>query len=123
MPNTIAQLDWLERHADFDHVFTVTPAGTIVDGPTGVYAPEYYDDTTADELRAAGWETASDGYTGRHGYNGPHMHASEYLGGRLARDILEDPGTYVVVVVNVLPDSEDEDPEPAGWAVLRRRES
>lgn len=106
------QLEALQRIAEFDHVFTVTPAGTVVDGPGGIYAPEYYVDTTADEL-APDWEALT-GYTGQHGYSGPHMHASEFIGGRLARDILETP------VVAVLPDDEDEDPEPAGWAVLRQ---
>ena len=109
----------LERIAEFGHVFTVTETGTVVHGPAGVYAPEYYDGTTSAELQRAGWEAMS-GYTGQYGYNGPHMHASEYLGGRLARDILETPGVYVVVVVDVLPDDSDPDPEPAGWAVLRQ---
>lgn len=113
------QLEELQRIAEFDHVFTVTPAGAVVDGPRGIYAPEYYDDTTAAELTGAGWEALT-GYTGQYGYSGPHMHASEFIGGRLARDILETPGAYVVVVVAVMPDTEDDDPEPAGWAVLRQ---
>jgi hypothetical protein len=165
MPDTMrATAEDLQRIAGFDHPFTVTAAGQLADAPAGIYAPEYYSDTDAEELAGAGWEALT-GYTGQYGYNGPHMHASEYLGGGLARDILATPGVYVVVVVNVLPDNvcvhcerelvqdsdgrwidpeatgddsvwretcdrhdtftaeheRDEDPEPAGWAVLRLR--
>jgi hypothetical protein len=80
------------------------------------------------------WEAFSVGYTGQHGYNGAVMHASEYLGGRLAEDILESPGTYVVCAVEVDCSDEDEtvcydtvedvrdygcDCAPAGWIVLK----
>jgi len=60
------------------------------------------------------------GYTGQYGYHGAVMHASEYIGGGLADDILSTPGTYVVVVVNVEDDEADEFAEPAGWAILRQ---
>jgi hypothetical protein len=63
------------------------------------------------------WEPLS-GYTGQYGYNGAVMHASEYLGGRLAADILDDPGVYVVVTVEVMPTDDEPEPFPAGWAVF-----
>lgn len=84
------------------------------------------------------WELLT-GYTGQYGYNGAVMHASEFIGGGLARDILATPGVYVAVVVECEPDDDDGDrwpgdspearqadyedgtwrPEPAGWAVAR----
>lgn len=79
------------------------------------------------------WEPMT-GYTGQYGYNGPHMHPSEYVGGALARDILDTPGLYVCVVVDYGPCADDADRsvEPCagcvsgsgcesavdGWAVL-----
>lgn len=41
-------------------------------------------------------------------------------GGRIVRDVLAEPGVYVLVVVEVLPEDDDDEPEPAGWAVLRQ---
>lgn len=96
------------RSVEFDSPFTVTPSGEIGPAPAGVYAPECYH-SEADDVDLAGageiWEPLT-GYTGQYGYRGAVMHASEYLGGGLARDILASPGVYVVVVVSVLPDSE-----------------
>lgn len=68
-----------------------------------------------DQADSEGWELLT-GYTGQYGYNGPVMHSSEYIGGRLARDILERPGIYVSVIVGLLDDE-----EPAGWAVCRKK--
>lgn len=83
------------------------------------HAPEvWHDDDTRDADAGEGWEFLT-GYTGQHGYRGPVMHASEFIGGRMADDILSTPGIYVAVVVGVLPDDADDDPEPAGWAVAR----
>ena len=50
------------------------------------------------------------------------MHPSEYLAGSLARDIIDNPGIYVLVEV------QDEDggyPEgdPIGWAILKQKDS
>jgi len=65
-----------------------------------------------------------DGFSGQYGYRGPIMHVSEYLGGGMADHVLETPGIYVVVVVEVLDDPDwdytNENPEPAGWALLYR---
>jgi hypothetical protein len=93
---------------------------------------------------SAGWTLLS-GFTGQDGYNGPVMHASEYVGGGLERHIRETPGYYVVLIVNALEhhvwqesrftstttcercgllplDADDmettcQSDEPAGWAV------
>lgn len=123
MPRTDTAADQL-RGVDFDHPFTVTAAGEITDAPAGVYAPECYHDESTDITLCGAentWEALT-GYTGQWSYSGAVMHSSEYLGGRIAADILETPGVYVVVVVSVLPEDDDPDPEPAGWAVLRMRE-
>jgi hypothetical protein len=109
----------LREIAEFDHPFIVSEDGTLSDAPDTHtnWAPEvYHSDTNDVDIMGEGWEALT-GYTGQYAYNGAVMHQSEYIGGGLADDILNTPGTYVVVVVNVL--TLDEDEEPAGWAVLR----
>lgn len=118
----------LREIAEFDRPFRVVAGNDYALHEPGLYAPEVYHvegeqhpkdvDVVSDE-----WSTFSVGYTGQYSYNGAVMHASEFLGGRLADDILAEPGIYVVTVVAVLPDDEDEDPEPAGWTVLRRKDT
>ncbi|WP_155981017.1 hypothetical protein [Nocardia sp. CNY236] len=44
------------------------------------------------------------------------MHATEFIGGRLAQDILSAPGLYAAVVVSPTDGSE----EPVGWAIAFR---
>ena len=139
----------LSAIADFDHPFTVSDNGTLSDAHD-VYAPEVHHsdvhDISIDSAGYAEWEALT-GYTGQYSYNGAVMHASEFLGGRLADDILATPGTYVVTVVSVHCVCEPHDThmswfgtalyceteqnaycnfectcdsdEPAGWAILR----
>jgi len=112
------------RRVEFDVPFTVGHSGNVYNPATrDVHAPSVWHDETDDiVIDGEGWEALT-GYTGQYSYNGAVMHASEQLSGRLADDILTTPGTYVLVVVEVLEDDgEDtgEYPEPAGWAVLRR---
>lgn len=140
---------------EFDHPIRVNPDGTIDPDPRKShpgtpYAPESVMQTRHDgqvddgdeeawieSIRRQGWEPER-GWTGQHGYRGPVMHASEYVGGGLEDHIRETPGLWVVVSVECLPDEdpdpddEDHDPadcetcerrdcgdfEPAGWAVL-----
>lgn len=74
-----------------------------------------------------GWELLS-GFTGQYGYNGPVMHASEFIGGGLERHILETPGYWVATVVE--SDCQYKEPncnedsgcncDPAGWAVAHK---
>jgi len=93
---------------DFDHVIQVHEDGTVTDGPSEVYAPDLYAETVSD-----GWELMN-GYSGQYGYSGPVMHPSEFIGGRMADDILTTPGVYVAVIAD--GDEEDSD----GWAVARK---
>jgi len=93
---------------DFDHVIMVKSDGTVTDDtPNAPYAPELYNEGIGGTGYAS-WELMT-GYTGQYGYHGPMMHASEYIGGRMARDILSTPGYYVSVYT---PDGES-------WAVAR----
>lgn len=116
------------RRVEFDCPFQVGHSGNIYPSVDGVYAPEVWHDEVSDvligeegwEVSEEGWEAFSTGYTGQHGYSGPVMHASEYIGGRLADDILTTPGVYVVCAVEVLPEDDDPEPFPAGWIVLRK---
>ena len=61
-----------------------------------------------------GWELLK-GLSGQHGYGGPAMHPSEYVGGGLARYILENPGYYVVLY-------ELDDEEGDAWFVAKRKD-
>lgn len=100
----------LSEIMDFDHVIMVTAHGTVTDDtPNAPHAPELSDD--ADGIESTGyasWELMT-GYTGQYGYHGPMMHSSEYIGGRMARDILSTPGYYVSVYT----------PDMESWAVAR----
>jgi hypothetical protein len=103
------------------------PDGSITH-PKGVWSPEiYHDEITDIEIHGDGW-TALRGLTGQYAYNGACMHPSEYIGRGIAEVMLEmvvdneGPMTWVWTTVEVLPDEEDEFPEPAGWAILYYRE-
>jgi hypothetical protein len=105
----------LNEIMEFDHVVTVHADGTITDGPREIYAPELFDN----QLDSDRWELLN-GYSGQHGYSGPIMHNSEFIGGRMEDDIRSTPGTYVALVSNYPPD-DDSDGElvSEGWAVAR----
>jgi hypothetical protein len=109
---------------ELDHVVRVGPDGTVTDA-VGVHAPSVYVDTDEDgqilgaheqemieSVKCQGWELLS-GWTGQYCYHGPIMHPSEFVGGRLAKHILETPGLYCAVSV----ETNDNDELPAGWAV------
>lgn len=70
-----------------------------------------------------GW-TYETGRTGQYSYNGAHMHSSEYIGGGLAKDILETPGHWVAVALYPLcagPDGQEPNEEcdgPDSWGIL-----
>jgi hypothetical protein len=103
--------DNLDAVMEFDHVIQVHQDGSVTDAPD-IHAPDLHDD----ELQQRGTEwTLMNGYSGQHGYSGPTMHVSEYIGGDLARDILAEPG-YYVALVNYPHDGG----ELEGWAVARR---
>ena len=96
-----------------DHVIHVDADHNVTDAPDDVWAPEVYTD---DIDQGNGW-TLLNGYSGQFGYSGPEMHPSEYIGGRLAEDIIDTPGYYVATVV-CDPDSD----EVTGWVVAFKEE-
>lgn len=102
---------------EFDHPVQVHDDGTVTDAPAGIYAPDLYDG----ELSGAGWDFFSHGYTGQYGYAGPIMHNSEFIGGRLERDILATPGVYCAVVAYWSPEPIDSylDNVDGHWYVVR----
>lgn len=99
----------LSNVMEFDHVIEVLP-GWRVTSRHDLHAPSLYDD----DLDTPGW-TLMDGYSGQYGYSGPLMHQSEFIGGGMARDILDTPGVYVALVSYPSDDS-----EPTEWAVAVR---
>lgn len=106
--------DNLNSLVEFDTAFIVTPEG--IEGAHEVYVPNVYNDDVSDiYIESSLWETLT-GYTGQYSYNGAVLHSSEYLGGGLARDILEDVGG--IYAVTVVEDMDDPD-NPAGWCVLK----
>lgn len=133
----------LNDRMGIDHVIKVMPGGGVVDPgrEEGVWAPEVICFTTGDGsilkehedamvsvLAGQGWEVMTYGYSGQYSYRGPIMHESEYIGGRLAADILERPGLYVACEVTCLMDVDNPLTEeqrrleemPGGWIVCRR---
>ena len=124
----------LREIMEFDHVIRVHEDGSITH--PDVYAPEVYMDATWDEhgdahtsdqdnrdminhLKTQGWEVLT-GWTGQYGYNGPIMHESEFIGGKLADHIRETPGVYVRLAVEITPPDEDSESESIGWIVARK---
>lgn len=102
---------------EFDHVIRVHEDGSITH--PDVYPPEVYMDATWDEhgdahtnstndrdmmayLKTQGWDVLT-GWTSQYGYNGPIMHVSEFIGGRLEEHIRENPGMYVRMIVEIWP--------------------
>jgi len=95
----------------FDHVIVIGEGGTVADAQ-GIYAPELHDGEVS-----PGW-TLLNGYSGQDRYSGPIMHASEFIGGGMADDILSTPGVYVALV-----DYAGDDSESDGWAVAKLTET
>jgi hypothetical protein len=107
----------LNEAMEFDHVIQVHPDGTFTDAPDGVHAPEL--NAENDTVSGDGWSLLR-GFTGQHGYSGPIMHDSEFIGGGLARHILETPGYYVALVAYYWTDENDnplDEPYLEGWAI------
>jgi len=106
----------LNAMMDFDHVVRVDSEGNVTDAEPDVYAPDVNEDTDGTHVDPDSWSLMT-GYSGQYMYGGPVMHASEYVGGGMARDILATPGLYVCVVVYDMRASDDDDDNIAGWAV------
>lgn len=123
-----ASADTLRQEMEFDHIIYSHGDGTISDvnryvylrGPD-VYTCEQEDGTWTEEDPEGPWSLLT-GFSGQHCYSGGHMHASEYIGGGLARHILETPGFYIATVVVPIQLDDgywyDEDGDnPDSWAV------
>lgn len=107
----------IEVHEDgtVTRVDTYSPE-VVVDVDKDGQITDQAEDDMEDSVQEQGWEMLH-GWTGQSGYRGPIMRASEYIGGRLAEYILEEPGTYAVASVET---SDPEDEDAAGWAILRK---
>lgn len=109
----------------FGHVIEVMADGTVRDsdeyGPEALYVSLDEDGQMTEDAPDMTWDWCEwellQGFTGQYGYNGPIMHPSEFIGGGLARYILENPGLYVAVIIDGLMPDADGEPEPVGWAV------
>lgn len=149
MSNPVAvTADTLNANIDFDCPFTIlnVRGGHTFIGPSDAYAPEVtlytdkeHNGVGEEEIDGVPWNQPQktwevvNGYSGQHGYSGPTMHSSEFLGGGMARDVLADIGAvYVVTSVECHADWEvDENDEddvfaadvirdnPAGWMLLK----
>lgn len=115
---TVPTRDTLSGLIEFDQPFTIGPDGSL-SFPREVWAPSVYLEVDGDGQYVGGpdidddsWSFV-DGFSGQYRYAGPIMHASEFLGGRMAQHVLETPGTYVVTVPYPLDGS-----EPDGWVLL-----
>lgn len=131
--------DNLNEVMEFDTVVSVFSNG-VVEVLPNIYAPDvtqYIDEhgsapnepeiCQSEPTIAAPdyWEFLT-GYTGQHGYNGACMHQSEYVGGRLAQDILDEPAVYCVVAIyeDCICERDEYDQcidhdTPSSWAVLK----
>lgn len=120
--------DVLRERLEFGRPVRVEAGGYVepVDLLPGLHVERLEDD---DAATVAPWRPMT-GYSGQHGYAGPTMHTSEYVGGQLAADILATPGLYVMVESHTSEGLEECDADDdahdagacdctlAGWAVL-----
>ena len=70
------------------------------------------------------WSVWSHGYTGQDRYSGPALHNSEQLSGRMAEDLLNEPGEYCLCEVGWEYDEHDLEYDDGelyyeGWVVLK----
>lgn len=142
---TVVDRETLNGAVEFDSPFRIVgqmqDGRTVIENPLdGVHAPDvmlWVDksgsgvgeeeiDNVAWNLPQDKWEVVN-GYSGQYGYSGPTMHASEFLGGGMARDVLENVGAvYVLTTVECMANweaTEEEEQEvrdnPAGWMLLK----
>lgn len=103
---------------EFEHVIRVHADGTITE-PSGISAPDVYWSNGTHDVQGNGWSLMN-GYSGQYNYSGPVMHDSEFIGGRMADDILSTPGYYVAVIVYDLDNAIENWTPDAGWAVAHK---
>ena len=119
--------DKLNALMEFDHPIYVKEGVATDVHPSlkDVYPPYYYEA----ELQDDSWEEFSYGYTWQYGVANP-MHNSEFIGGQLAKDILDTDGIYVALVCYWDCDENCENigechdsPHAEGWCVARLKGS
>ena len=135
----------LNNIMEFDHVVYVDDDGYVSDGKHA--GPSFTQSVDAPdmvyvELDGDGYMIGSDsrdgldvivdtnlgdwrpmqGHCGEHGSTSKSFiqHSSEFIGGGLARTILEQPGYYVAVLVDGLAPEGYDDDTVVGWTVLYR---
>lgn len=115
----------LNSMIEFDSPFQVHEDGTVTTYLPSVYSPSVNDwegNTGKPEIEGSGWDFV-DGFSGQYSYSGPVMHNSEFLGGGMAKHVLDHPGIYVVTAVWHSFDEEDEygqTGEHEGWVLLEK---
>jgi hypothetical protein len=104
---------------EWDTPFRVTERRNAVHLRDGsLWTPDVYCVPDGDvEVESDRWEALT-GFTGQYAYHGAILHPSEYLGGGLARHIIDNPGIYMVTEVRD-EDLQYPDGDPIGWCVLR----
>lgn len=108
----------LNELMEFDHVIRVYRDGSIWHAPEPApYPPTLLDEELLDDPSRP-WHFFTNGYTAQDSYRGPIMHDSEFIGGRLERDIRATPGLYVAVVAYWSDENDEEGwVRPEGWAI------
>lgn len=121
---------------EHDHVFAISDDGRVVDGPDGVFAPEWCEHDERDDMLINGvpymecqdWGALTR-CSGQYSYSGPVMHPSEHVGRELARWLAEGYPRNTPMVMCVVEagcdddcaDECDDEHEPAGWCILIRK--
>ena len=117
--------------AEFGVVIEVTKESATI--TSRYFNPDVYHDDTHDMLiqgvpwrkheAVTGWKVLT-GYSNQWSYNGPTMHPSEFVSDGMVRGFMEDSEDltyeYVQLIQDVMPDDYNDDPEPAGWIIMRR---
>lgn len=114
--------DDLNDFMTLDRVIRVHDNGMVSDSPISEWFDDVCDlldedgnctDLTGGAIEGLpdGWQLLT-GFSGQWAYRGPDFHTSEYIGGGLARHILETPGDYVALVArgvreNGYPDTDE----------------
>lgn len=93
-PDHTALNDMLSDYAVIRSTGTGELAGVSLVADTN--QPYFEEDPDGDDHELDDPWSLLTGFTGQHGYSGPGLHASEYIGGGLARHILDTPGLYTV---------------------------
>jgi hypothetical protein len=110
----------LNEIMDFGVVVWSVGDGSLYD-ETPLRAPDLTPSLSDDELEREagrqGWLLLK-GWTGQYGYRGPRMHPSEFVGGGMAKFILETPGFYATVPL--LAGDEEGEEQDDGWVVAYR---